>query len=198
MGSAIESISLSKKQIREAWKKDYPKDPASRSKISEKLCRVLLASPSFKQFRHIGIYACREWEIDLSLLFKLYPRPYAFPKIDTTNKSMSFYEVSRATELSPGPLGILEPTGSSTPLVWGGSDVLLVPGYGFDQNGNRIGTGGGYYDRFFELNRSPKRWGIAFHAQFHQQNLAHTHHDARMDAIVTECGFFPAKKVESR
>ena len=42
----------------------------------------------------------------------------------------------------PGPFGIPEPTGPAAE-----PDVLLVPLLAFDARGNRLGYGGGYYDR---------------------------------------------------
>ena len=198
MGPPISSIKLSKKALRDHWKREYPKDSAVRSLKSSQLCQILLNSSDFLKAKHIGIFAGLAWEIDLLALFKLHPRIYAFPKVAVPTRSMDFFEISSTQDLSPGAMGILEPTSKLRVSSWGEDDLILVPGLAFDTEGNRIGTGAGYYDRFFSQNPQAKRWGVCFHQQFHQQTLAHTHHDVRMGAIVTECGFFPAKKVESR
>lgn len=197
MGSPISSVKLSKEALREYWKREYPKDPSSRALKSQQLCQILLNQTEFLQARQIGIFAGLAWEIDLLSLFKLHPRIYAFPKVESSHRTMDFYEVSAAEALAPGALGILEPPATSKISHWGKEDLILVPGLAFDTTGNRVGTGAGYYDRYFARTPEVKRWGICFHQQFQKQTLAHTHHDVRMDAIVTECGFFPAKKVES-
>jgi 5-formyltetrahydrofolate cyclo-ligase len=197
MGSATESLNQVKRQIREAWKASFPKDAQFRSWASQEVCKTLLHQPEFKKARRIGLFAGRVPEIDLLNLFSLIQRNFAFPKTVPETKNLKFVDVVSKDQLQPGYLGILEPLDSPETDVWGPEDVILVPGVAFDKYGNRVGNGAGYYDRFLSLNPLPLRWGIGFHQQFHDQELAHTHHDVRMGAIVTERGFFPAKKVES-
>jgi len=197
MGSSTESLNQLKRQIREAWKASFPKDAQFRAWASQEICTILLNHPDFKKAKRIGIFAGRASEIDLLTLFSLAKRPFALPKTVPQTKNLKFVDIDSIEQLRPGNFGILEPLDSQNTNVWGSEDLILVPGVAFDQYGNRVGNGAGFYDRFFSLNPLPQRWGIGFHQQFHDQELAHTHHDVRMGAIVTERGFFPAKKVES-
>ena len=197
MGSSTESLNQLKRQIREAWKASFPKDAQFRAWASQEVCTTLLSQPEFKKAKRIGLFAGRVSEIDLLNLFSLIHRPFALPKTIPQTKSLKFVDIVSRGLLQPGHLGILEPLDSPETDVWGPEDLILVPGVAFDQHGNRVGNGAGFYDRFLSLNSLPLRWGIGFHQQFHDQELAHTHHDVRMGAIVTERGFFPAKKVES-
>ena len=66
-------------------------------------------------------------------------------------------------------------------------DVMLVPGLGFDQNGGRLGRGGGYYDRYLESNRSPIVIGVAFDCQM-IDSIYKEEHDQLMTAVVTPSG----------
>ena len=71
------------------------------------------------------------------------------------------------------------------------SDVIMVPGLVFNQNGERIGYGGGFYDRYLarlkaEHGRRPIRIGICYHVQLHSGRLPMEEQDYRMDYVVTE------------
>jgi len=197
MGSPNKPLTELKKATREAWKACYPRDPRIRTEASLKVCQTLLQQSIFSQARRIALFAGLPHEINLLFLFQFWPRAYAFPQVNRLDQQLSFFEMGSPRELSPGSLDILEPSPGGPPLQgWTEGDLFLVPGFGFDRQGNRIGTGAGYYDRFFAKNPAPKRWGICFHQQFHDQELAHTHHDVRMEAVVTDKGFFQTKKGE--
>lgn len=69
-------------------------------------------------------------------------------------------------------------------------DIILVPGLAFDLNGNRLGQGGGWYDRTLERARhksAPLVIGVAFECQI-VETVPHENHDARVDCLVTEVG----------
>ncbi|MEB2845761.1 5-formyltetrahydrofolate cyclo-ligase [Rhizobiales bacterium RZME27] len=72
--------------------------------------------------------------------------------------------------------------------------IMLVPLAAFDRSGNRIGYGGGYYDRAIHLMRqkggNPKLIGIAFDCQ-EVASVPVEPHDIRLDAILTESGYRP-------
>lgn len=66
-----------------------------------------------------------------------------------------FYKINSSDELISGYKGILEPDGM-TPIYikeYNNKSLLIMPGLGFDHFGNRIGYGGGYYDRFLDVNK---------------------------------------------
>ena len=70
-------------------------------------------------------------------------------------------------------------------------DLVVVPGLAVDNSGNRLGYGGGYYDRFLsELLKAPNR-GPFIMVLFEEQRVEavpHVEHDVPLDAFVTEAG----------
>lgn len=89
------------------------------------------------------------------------------------------------------PLGTHQP--ATTPRVFRGQiDVLVMPLLGFDNAGNRLGMGGGFYDRYLaaasrrRLPR-PRRIGLAFECQ-HLDAVPAEPWDVRLHAVATEQG----------
>ncbi len=83
-----------------------------------------------------------------------------------------------------GKYGILEPVKKS-PVVGGKEiDVWLIPGLGFDMSGNRIGRGGGVYDRLLKGVPGIKI-GIGYDIQMIDE-IPQGKHDQCMDFIVTQ------------
>lgn len=65
-------------------------------------------------------------------------------------------------------------------------DAVIVPGVGFDEKGNRLGFGGGYYDRFLPKTRpSCRKIAVCYKLQIKDQVFAEKH-DFPVDVIVTE------------
>lgn len=89
--------------------------------------------------------------------------------------------------LVPGPFGTLHPA-DSQPLVT--PQVLIVPLAGFDRRGNRIGYGGGYYDRTLQMLRETgpaTAIGLAFAVQ-ELPDIPAEPFDQPLDLIVTDAG----------
>lgn len=83
------------------------------------------------------------------------------PRIE--GKNLKAYFVPSLGDLIPGPWGLLEPR----PIyVSHFPSIILVPGLGFDQRGNRLGHGMGYYDRFLAQHKESITIGIAFREQY--------------------------------
>ncbi len=67
-------------------------------------------------------------------------------------------------------------------------DAVIVPGLGFDKNGNRLGRGGGFYDKFFSDNAlTAVKCGFAFSVQI-LDDIAVSDRDRKVDCLITESG----------
>ena len=73
-------------------------------------------------------------------------------------------------------------------------EVVCVPGIAYDTQGNRIGYGKGYYDKFLKW-RPATKIGIAFDVQIVDQ-LPDEKHDITMDVIITEKRMIEVRKYD--
>jgi 5-formyltetrahydrofolate cyclo-ligase len=108
-----------------------------------------------------------------------------------------FARISSAAELVKGRYGILEPAGTDALVpADGDSLIVFIPGLLFDRHGNRLGRGGGWYDRV--LNGLGNRGffvGLAYEFQLVDDMPAESW-DQRVNLIITEknqidCGRAP-------
>lgn len=77
-------------------------------------------------------------------------------------------------------------------------DVVAAPGIGFDRQGNRIGFGKGYYDRFLrKLSGKTIKTALAFSCQLVKKIPAEKH-DIRMDFIITEKEIIDRRKKKEK
>ncbi|MBS6643666.1 MAG: 5-formyltetrahydrofolate cyclo-ligase [Clostridiaceae bacterium] len=105
----------------------------------------------------------------------------AVPRVEV--EQIKFYFVHSSTDLVKGCMGILEP-GPGCELAGTLYAPVIVPGVAFDRENNRLGYGGGYYDRFFELEPDHHKIGICFDFQM-MDTLPAEPFDRKMDEVVT-------------
>ncbi len=64
-------------------------------------------------------------------------------------------------------------------------DVALIPGFAFDIEGNRIGYGKGWYDKFLSRHPETFKIGICFLEQLYSRELDIESHDIKMDTVIS-------------
>lgn len=109
------------------------------------------------------------------------------PSVDPLNKELRLYEIKGLSELSTGYMGIPEPAVAEE-RERDINDVTLVimPGAAFDSKGNRLGYGGGYYDRLLtRLRRKIPLVALAYEEQL-LDSLPAEPHDIKVHIIVTD------------
>ncbi|NMB10742.1 MAG: 5-formyltetrahydrofolate cyclo-ligase [Firmicutes bacterium] len=114
-----------------------------------------------------------------------------------TTKGLALYPIRNREEAEPGHWGIYEPRQVGKPISPNSLDVVVVPGVAFDPDGNRIGYGGGYYDRF--LIQVPRAWriGVCYDLQLIKE-VPRADHDVPVDAVVTEAKTILLRKAHER
>jgi len=136
--------------------------------------------------KNFGGYYPSNYEIDdLAILDLLEKKNFnvSLPIIKKDNQ-MNFYRWSRSDPLRVNKFGIPEPVSSKIFYP----DILLVPLVAYDNNLNRLGYGGGYYDRYIEkLEKTKKiiKIGLAFSFQ-KILSIPIDQYDKRLDFIITE------------
>ena len=102
---------------------------------------------------------------------------------------MHFFEWRKDDILRINKYGILEPVKNNYTVV---PDIILVPLLAYDKFKNRLGYGGGYYDKFLnnyiKKNKKVETIGVGFSFQNYHK-LPFKEHDIRLNKIFTERGF---------
>jgi len=135
--------------------------------------------------KNIGGYYPVNFEVDVLHILKKFEKKnfnILLPVIKKNHK-MNFYKWSFSEPLKINKYGIPEPE-SKIPMC---PDILLVPLVAFDKNLNRLGYGGGYYDRLIEkLDKKKKilKIGLALSCQ-KINNVPINKYDKKLDYIVT-------------
>ena len=134
----------------------------------------------------IGAYYPYNYEIDVIKILENFEKKnykISLPKIKK-NFQMDFFHWSTKDVLEINKFGIPEPT--SDKILY--PEILLVPLVAFDNNLNRIGYGGGYYDRYIKKAKKIKKTltiGLAYSFQ-KVKKIQINKHDIKLDFIITE------------
>ena len=135
--------------------------------------------------RIIGGYYPYNYEIDILQILKKFEQKkftITLPKIKK-NSQMDFFQCSTNDPLAINKFGIPEPISGMVKYP----DVLLVPLVAFDKNFNRIGYGGGFYDRYIKKIRKRKKvLTIGFAYSFQKiKKIPTNNYDINLDFIIT-------------
>lgn len=146
--------------------------------------------PEFITARTVSFYASFGSEVATLSMIKeslKMDKRVVVPKVDKERHRLRLYEIKDMKELSPGYMGIPEPSLPDDRLVnLDDVDLIIAPGAAFDFSGNRLGYGAGYYDIL--LSKRKKKIPIialAYEDQLVDSIPAETH-DVRVDIIITD------------
>jgi len=168
-----------------------------RREAAQRLCKVLCSSPLFLRSQRIACYLANDGEIDLGpvmeRIWSLGKSCYLPVIRPLGHNRLDFAPFHRNAPLITNCYGIPEPMTRRGILPPWGLDLLLLPVVAFDPDGNRLGMGGGYYDRTLAYLRrreswvTPKRLGVAYHFQ-KIETLEDREWDIPLDGVACDTG----------
>ena len=164
---------------------------AERRALSERIIRQLLTLDAYCGARCVMAYASFGSEFETGgVIADVLARgkSLVLPRVERGGRALQLHVVDDpARQLAPGVWGIPQPRADLCPPVPASQlDLILVPGVAFTRRCERLGYGGGYYDRFIRsLVPRPPLVAAAFALQVVPM-LPMSETDQRVDLVVTE------------
>ncbi len=158
-------------------------------KNSQRIVARLCVQAMFHQARQVLLYSPDENEVDTEGLWQAARRrgiDVYYPRVTADKQEVEFVRRHDNDHLIPGVFNILVPPGEDLLTSVATTDLVLIPGVGFDRAGHRLGRGRGYYDRALrDLLAGALRVGLAYDYQI-VSHIPIDEHDERVDYVVTE------------
>ena len=164
--------------------------PSEVSNLSNTILKNADLELSLSAIKTLGSYFSSNNEVDLEALIEMRLKRNlltTFPRVEP-NHSMSLIAPKDFQKLNKNKFEIFEPSdGDEINSI--DHEIIIIPTVGVDQNGYRLGYGGGYYDRFLESvtqkNKRPLLVGLIYDFQFIDDSINELH-DIKLDIVFSE------------
>ena len=162
---------------------------------SNAVCERLSNTSLYKQAKTIMAYYPLKGEVAILELIRKAKdnKRWCFPVMDLKAKNLRIFQVRRTAHtiqdnFLSGPFGVMEPdTSKNQELDSRQIDVVIVPALAFDRAKNRLGRGGGFYDRFLPMLTPPTvTVGLAFDFQIIDNLPVDGGFDQKVDTVISE------------
>jgi len=158
--------------------------------LSEQIAVSLYAQKEWVEAETIGITLSMENEVNTyPIIEKAWEegKKVVVPKCNTGTRTMSFRQISNFDQLETVYMHLREPIPSLTEEVNADEiNLQIVPGVAYTERGERIGYGGGYYDRYL-VHYKGKTLSLAYDFQMVKQ-IPVEPFDKNVEKIITEKG----------
>ena len=183
-------LRLIAKNNRAKINKIYSKNCLTENHINNCLDKILFNK---REIKYVSLYYPMHNEISpfgLIKYFNLNKFKLTLPVVKAQSRSLLFKEWNLKDKLKRGKLGNLEPFNNVSNFL---PQLIIVPMLMFDKNLNRLGYGGGYYDKsinelrkyFTRQKRDFVTIGLAYSSQ-QTKSIPHDVYDEQLDFIITE------------
>ena len=173
---------MDKKELRlhiKTLKKQHSKDELKRQ--SELILEKLENHKSFIEAKTVMLYSSLPDEVQTHDFLAKWRNEKKIILPTVVGDDIIPVELTKDTDFAIGDFNILEPQNEA---YTGTYDLIVIPGVAFDKNGNRLGRGKGYYDRFLCKHLEVKRIGICFDFQFVDE-VPTEDNDIKMHEVLT-------------
>jgi len=168
------------------------------TRYSSEICQTLIQSGILDQAQHIAFYLPVRGEANPMLLQQHAPyqnKHFYLPLLSELKENhLAFAQYTATTPMRPNRFKIPEPDIAPELLLHDPSqlDAIIMPLVGVDEMGNRIGMGGGFYDRTFAFKKSHKQTPLLIAFAYDFQYIAPQRPqdwDVPVDAIALQHQF---------
>jgi 5-formyltetrahydrofolate cyclo-ligase len=189
-----------KKQLRSVLRqRRRALDPEEHDSAATQIALHAQTLPTWTTAQHIAVYRDCDGEIGSSNLVETslaQGKRIYFPVIGDNN-ALEFARWFEGEPLQHNRFGIAEPLPSAQRCPTGDLDILFMPLVGWDRSGNRLGMGGGYYDRALQAISGPVLVGLAYSNQ-EVEEIPRESWDISLDIVLTECGIYTCPRGQTR
>lgn len=172
---------------------------AYRKSAEDAAANILMQENIFLQSNHIACYFSFADEFDATPIMEMIwqSKKNCYLPVLTPEKTLKFFSYQKGDALQKNRYSIMEPVNTKE-IPAEELDIVIVPLIAFDLSGNRLGTGGGYYDKTFSFLQKnpgikPLMIGLGFAAQ-QAELLLREEWDIQLDAVLTEKNLFNINK----
>ncbi len=175
------------RKIVDVKRKNLPPDYREKSSII--IAEKFLKTDCYANSKNILIYYPIKGEVDTKLIISKAlndKKNIILPRVHNDKLKLFFVE-EPSRQLEKGSYGIMEPVARlCKPAKIHDADLVVIPGVSFDKNLNRLGYGGGYYDKILEsLSKNTKKIALCFDIQL-VKKIPAMEHDVKADMLITE------------
>ena len=176
--------------------------PAEKGKWDGEICERVLAYAGYRQARQILVYLSTRDEVATDHIVALalsQGKRVAAPRTLREKECIEAWTFSSLADVVPGEWGIREPRKmsqdghASAVIPCAEFDLILVPGLAFTMAGDRLGYGGGFYDRYMQTcPAGVSRVGLSYDLQLCAA-LPVEDFDQKLDVIITPSTTFTCR-----
>lgn len=160
-----------------------------RARKSDEIWKRLAEVPAFQMAEQALFYVSHGSEVDTTMMRRLTREmglTVCAPRSRPGDRHMQFHVLPEDEPFSSGPYGILQPADDLPLADLSRPSVVIVPGVGFDRRGNRLGFGGGYYDRWLAGDgKGLPTVALAYHEQM-VDAIPVRIHDVPVQFVITD------------
>ncbi|MEG1270529.1 MAG: 5-formyltetrahydrofolate cyclo-ligase [Ruthenibacterium sp.] len=161
------------------------------ARISDKIAHYVLQSSAYQTAKTLFCFVGTATEINTLPILRqalLDGKTVCVPFCSAKGK-MEAKQILSENALKVGAYGILTPDASAHTMAPNTLDLVLVPCLSADVNGNRLGYGGGYYDRYLPRLKASAVTVCLCRSAFLLPRVPHTETDCRIEQVLSENGF---------